>query len=103
MKKPFFRRGGGKVEEKSLIEQQLDSKQIYNLLLPTIKKIYEAYSYINISFDNYNKIVGEEINEAKKKYQKELYSDYIIKKIKIKLNKVTKNLIYSKGCVKHYD
>ena len=43
--------------------QQLSSEEIYELLLPTINNIYQSYSYVSISHQDYYELVLEEITK----------------------------------------
>ena len=75
--------------------QQMDSKKIYNHLLPTINRIYEKYKYINISIEEYNNLVLNEINDSKKEnIDNYLYEAYLKKKIQNLLNKYIEEKIY---------
>ena len=46
--------------------QQLDDKQIYNLLLSNINEIYSSFKYIDISPEEYMNLVLKEIADSKK-------------------------------------
>ena len=66
----------------------LDSKEIYELLLPSIQKVYQSFSYINLTTEEYSDLVLFEIENSKKKYKNNIsYDEFIKKRIKIALSK----------------
>ena len=76
--------------------QQMDSKQIYNLLLPIINEIYLSYKYINITNEDYVKLVLKEITDSKHSYKgNQDYIEYIKRKIEIKLSEMTKKMLFN--------
>ena len=76
--------------------QQMDSKQIYNLLLPIINEIYLSYKYINITNEDYVKLVLKEITDSKNTYKdNQDYIEYIKRKIEIKLSEMTKKMLFN--------
>ncbi len=75
--------------------QQMDSIQIYNLLLPIINRLYNSSKYINISNEDYIKLVLKEISDSKKTYTGDQnYIDYIKRKIKFQLSEITKKMLF---------
>ena len=78
--------------------QQLDSKQIYQLLLPEIQEIYLSFKYTNISEQEYFNLVLKEISNSKKTYNGEQdYLNFIRKQIQTHLSeKIKKTLLNSK-------
>ncbi len=69
---------------------QLDSKQIYDMLLPIINEIYLSFIYTDISDKDFYELVLREIDDSKKNYQgKQKYVDYIKRKIKFQLSERT--------------
>ena len=46
--------------------KKMDSKQIYNSLLPIINELYLSFEYANISSEDYEKLVLNEISNSKK-------------------------------------
>ena len=75
--------------------QEMDSKEIYNFLLPTIDNIYQSFRYIGISEQDYYNLVLREITNSKITYKGNIqYSDFIKKKIITTLSEQTKTLIY---------
>lgn len=74
--------------------KQLDSKKIFDLLLPTIDSIYQSYEYIGISQSEYYNLVLQEIENSKKVYIDNIpYSKFIKKKIQTALKEKMKQLI----------
>lgn len=70
----------------------MNSKQLFDLLLPYINDIYQQYKYTNISLDDYSKVVLEEIEKSKKTFKDtEKYIDFISNKIKYRLVEETKD------------
>ncbi len=49
--------------------QQLNSKQIYDSLLPMIDELYNSFKYINISYEDFKELVLNEICDSKKTYK----------------------------------
>lgn len=75
--------------------QQLSSEEIYELLLPTINNIYQSYSYVSISHQDYYELVLEEITNSKKIYiGSTSYSSFMKTKIKASLSEHIKRLIH---------
>ena len=76
--------------------QQLDSKQIYNSLLPIINELYLSFKYVNISDEDYVKLVLKEISDSKKTYKGDQnYIEYIKRKIKFQLSEMTKKMLFN--------
>lgn len=60
--------------------QQMDSKEIYEFLLPTIKSIFQSFKYIGISQQSYYELVLKEIIISKNTYTGSIaYSNFIKK------------------------
>ena len=75
--------------------QKMDSKEIYDFLLPTINNIYQSSRYIGISEQDYYDLVIKEISNSKKTYNGNTqYSDFIKKKIRTSLSEQIRTLIY---------
>ena len=75
---------------------QMDSKEIYKLLLPSIKKLYQSFSYINLTYEEYYNLVLFEIDDSRKKYKNNPpYNDFIKNKIKSVLNEKTAELLHN--------
>ncbi len=73
--------------------QQMSSQQIYDALLPTIKEIYSSFQYLNLTEEEYEKLVLNEISLSKTTYQENLdYTDFIKKKIKVLLSEKVKHM-----------
>ena len=49
--------------------QYLDSKQIFDLIVPIINKVYLPFKYINISNEDYVELVLKEIDDSKNTYK----------------------------------
>ena len=79
--------------------KKMDSKQIYNSLLPIINELYLSFEYANISSEDYEKLVLNEISNSKKTYKgNKDYIDYIKRKIKLQLSEIiNKKLANSKN------
>ena len=74
--------------------ENLDSKEIYSSLLSLINNIYNNYNYIDLSRDEYYKLVIKEINKSKKIYTGNVsYSDFIKHRIILLLVKKTKKVL----------
>ena len=74
--------------------QELETKQLHNILLPTINHIYISFQYININNEEYNQIVIQEIIKSKKTYiGNQDYIEFIKQKISTKLSEKTKKLL----------
>ena len=74
--------------------QNMSSKEIYELILPTINDIYKNISFIEITQEEYNNIVLEEINTSKAKYNETTnYNNYIKNKIQSAILKKIKELM----------
>ena len=58
--------------------KKMDSKQIYNLLLPIINKLYLSFEYADISSEDYEKLVLKEISDSKKIYMKLSRKNFLI-------------------------
>ena len=75
--------------------QQMESEKIYELLLPTIKSVFQSVKYIGISQQSYHELVLKEIESSKKNYNGNTpYSDFIKKRIRISLSKKLRGLIH---------
>lgn len=62
--------------------QQMNSQEIFELLLPNINKIYNSFNYIELSKQDYYDLVLKEITNSKKLYtDNQPYSDYLKMKI----------------------
>ena len=71
--------------------QQLDAQQILQMLLPTIDKFYKTIDYIDITKDQFYKLVSDEIDKSKKIYKGEVgYIEYIKNRINIVLGEEIK-------------
>ena len=76
----------------------LDTITIFKEIIPYLNNIYESFNYLDLSKEDFNKIVIEEINITKNEYNGETkYINYISNKIKL----VIINLLKEK--VKVYD
>ncbi len=76
--------------------QQLNPNQIYDLLQPTINKLYLSFIYISISNEEYEELIIKEISDSKKQYKgDQKYSDYIKRKIRFQLSEITKKQIFN--------
>ncbi len=76
--------------------KKMDSKQIYNLLLPIINKLYLSFEYADISSEDYEKLVLKEISDSKKIYKSNKdYTDYIKRKIKFHLYEIIKEKLFN--------
>ncbi len=74
--------------------KEMDSKQLYDMLLPIINEIYESFKYISINEEEYNNLVLKIIDDSKSNYDgNETYIDFINKKIRFKLSEITNNLM----------
>lgn len=61
--------------------QQIDSLEIFELLLPTIDNIYKSFYYIGLSKSEYQTLVLKEIANSKNLYTgSQSYSDYLKRK-----------------------
>lgn len=75
--------------------KQMDSKEIFDCLLPIINNIYQSFGYINMSYQDYYELVLKEIINSKKTYTGNIsYSGFIKKKIRITLSEHIRKLIY---------
>lgn len=75
--------------------QQMDTKEIYDFLLPTINSVYQSFKYIGISKQSYYELVLKEIVNSKKTYTGNTsYSDFIKKNIIKFLSEQTRTLMY---------
>lgn len=89
------------------IIQQLDSKQIYQELLPIFEKLYNEYKYMEISQEEYSNLIIKEINNSKKTYNNNQdYGSYLKEKIKrqllIKAKKMINNSDYTFNILNSY-
>ncbi len=76
--------------------QKMNSKEIYNILLPNINSIYESFRYMGLSRNDYYDLVLNEISNSKISYKGNIkYSSFIEKSIKVVLSKQIRDLIYS--------
>ena len=76
--------------------QELDAHRIMELLKDDLDKIYNSYSYVNIKREEYMEIVLQEIENSKKAYNGNVkYSEYLSKKIKLKIAEILKNKLNS--------
>lgn len=73
--------------------EQLDTKQIYTLILPVSNELYSSFKYINISKEEYFKLVLKEIMASKKTYKEGNYLDFIKERIKIRLSEKIQELL----------
>lgn len=74
--------------------EQLDAKQIYDLIEPLIKEIYENFKYIDISWAEYNDLVLQEIKNSQVTYKGEPdYQSFIKRKIKYQLAEKAKIML----------
>ena len=72
----------------------MDSSKIFKEILPTINSIYRTFKYINLTTEEYERIVLEEIEKSKNDYNGSIdYSKYIRNKIKIELFKIIEELL----------
>ncbi len=73
--------------------QQLDSKQLYDILLPNINDIYSSFKYIEMSEKDFYELVLKEIMDSKKTYSDTSnYIDFMKQKITFQLVERTKKL-----------
>ena len=73
---------------------KLDFKNILESLKPTIDTLYESYSYLEISNQEYEELIIKIINDTKKNYDNNLpYPEYIKDKLKNILIQKGKDLI----------
>ena len=76
--------------------QQLDSKQIYDLLLPIFNEIYSSFKFVNISAEDYYILVLNEITNSKKTYKdNKNYVNFIKKRIIFLLSKKVKEMLFN--------
>ena len=74
--------------------QQMDSEEIYKVLLPTINSIYQSFEYIGISQQSYHELVLKEIENSKKiNNSSTTYSRFIKKRIMASLSERVRELI----------
>ena len=74
--------------------KQLDSKKIYNILLPIINDIYSTFSYIEINDNDFYELVMKEISNSKLVYKGDVdYIDFIKNKIELQISKKVKKLM----------
>ncbi len=74
--------------------QQLDSKQIYNSVLPIMNELYLSFEYMNLSNEDYEKIVLQEISNSKKTYKgNQDYIEYLKRKTKSHLSEMIKKML----------
>lgn len=79
---------------------QLDSEQIYNMLLPVINEIRSSFKYIEISDVDFYELVLKEISDSKKTYTgDQKYIDFIKKKITFQLSERVKELVVNSKTV----
>lgn len=73
----------------------LDSKKICKLLLPTIQKIYQSFSYVNLTAEEYINLVLLEIEDSKINYKNNVsYDEFIKKRIKVALSKKIEKTLF---------
>ena len=73
----------------------LDSKKICKLLLPTIQKIYQSFSYVNLTAEEYIKLVLLELEDSKINYKNNVsYDECIKKRIKVALSKKIEKTLF---------
>lgn len=76
--------------------QQLDSKQIYDLLLPILNEIYSSFKFVNISAEDYYILVLNEITNSKKTYKdNKSYVNFIKKRIIFLLQEKVKEMLFN--------
>ena len=72
--------------------QQLDEKDILNLLLPIIDELYKTIDYTEITKEAFYNLVLKEINQSKKTYKENIpYIEYIKSRINITIVNQIKN------------
>ena len=78
--------------ETTINQSELD--KIYNKLLPSIRKIYSNYFYLELSTDEYKSLITKSLVEIIQKYGKDKKTDdFYIQKLKIYLDIYTKKTI----------
>lgn len=71
---------------------KMSNEDILNEIIETIDKIYEDFSYVNISKNDYYKLVLEEIEKSKEEYKDNTsYLKYIKDKIIFKIKSIIKD------------
>ncbi len=72
--------------------QQLNSHQIFEVLLPVINEVYQKYDFIGIKKENFYHLVLEEIDKSKTIYNEDVsYIEYIKNNMNTILFNQTKN------------
>ena len=74
--------------------KEMNTSDIFSNVLPSINNVYKNYSYLNLSEEEYIKVVNEKIEKSKREYDGEVaYVSFIKKKIIIALMVKTKKVM----------
>ena len=72
----------------------LSTEEIYNILLPTIEKAKNRFSFLELSETEFKEIAYKIIEESKKDYKSDTdYSKYIYNKLRKNLSSIARELI----------
>ncbi len=81
--------------------KKMDSMKIFEQLLPETNSIYNSFKYIEISEEEYKKLVLNVIKDSKKTYKGNIsYTKFIKKKIQKILFEKAENLLFSSNSIK---